>query len=279
MQIHQVLTLCFAVMKCAELQPVDRPPLSCGIQIFVRFYGSDDGPFAIDVTASATVQDVIDQIVAIKSIPKYSTITCQGRQLQTKDILSECGVVPESVVEITPTADIEKLFDLFDDPADLKTVFGFENYNDFQADVPLQSNKDHYFSDASVIIEFNEEGLGNFVQRIEICGGEEFYWDISSWKWDVLEQFEALEALDLSRTNIGGVVPFGKLPRGLKYLNLCDNKFDQILDDSDTNALPPNLEEIHLDYPYDRQFKGFVKRSAIPHSVRIISEGDMLTLE
>lgn len=281
MQVHQVLTLWFAVIQSVELQPVDRSLLSGGIQIFVRFYGHDDGPFAIEVPSIATVQDAIDQIVAVKSIPKYSTFTCQGQQLQTNDILSECGIVPESVIEIkAPKTDIENLFNLFDDPKDAINVFGYKNYSDFSASEPLHANKNHYFRSRWIVIQFSDKGRADFVQTIDISGEEEWHWPISSWNWDVLEQFEALEVLQIVRTTIGGVVPFSKLPRGLKRVNFCDNKFDQILHNSDVSALPPNLIVIHLDcHSRGRQFKGVVRRAAFPKTVESVSNGALLSME
>lgn len=274
-------SLCTDTLQKEE--PVKSETMSYeGIQIFARLHGQDNGLLPIEVPPSATVQGVIDQIATMKSIPKYSTLSYQGKQCKVNDTLAECGVGRESVVEITPIPpkpDIEKLFDLFDDPADSLEVFGYENYFDFRDAEPLRSNKNHHFRNTLVKVEFTERGHGDFVNYISICGAEEFPLQLPSWNWDILEQFVELANFKITRANIGRVVPFGKLPRSLKFVDLCENQFDQMLVDSDLKALPPTLEELDLDlYPFGAQFKGVIKRSAFPQTLWRVSKGFLLTV-
>ena len=68
-----------------------------GIPLFLRFHGQDGPPRYVVMPPDSTVQELVAQ----EAIPKSRKLTLAGRELQRGDALSDAGVCPESVIDVT----------------------------------------------------------------------------------------------------------------------------------------------------------------------------------
>ena len=198
------------------------------------------------------------------------------------------------------------LFHLFDDPADTEKVFSFKTYSEFKAAVPPRVNKNTYFQGTiihetglnSLTVLFTDKGQGEFVAEINIIGIP-----VQSLNWNTLSHFHAMRKLWISDSEIDGDVQFEKLPRnlewlllgsnhlsgyvsfetlprGLKALRLDGNSFNQTLDAQAVRHLPPTMEILCLDGDVEcDQFRGSIKRSDLPTTIKDIWHGPSLTLD
>ena len=106
------------------------------IPLYLRIHGKDgnEGIRGIVLPGDATVQDLVDQ----EALSGNHKLTVAGKVLQRDETLADAGVSSECTIDVTTMSDIELLFNLFDDPAELKRYLNTQRMRNLRHVFPIK---------------------------------------------------------------------------------------------------------------------------------------------
>ena len=232
------------------------------LAVFVSMTGAADYT-PIVVTAEGTLQDLVDQARSQSMTPQLIsaadvTVTVAGasfpeRMLGTT-LLSDIGVCAECVVEISSRkADIERLFEIFENPETTEFVFGYPTYQHFRNDVfhPHHSDFEEQFNwlqkRLKRLTEHSFLQWTRFDGQIRVVGIDLYLRDRevpeSLLNWNAIAGMDELDEITIVKANVVGKVAFHQLPRKLTWLNMAGNRLTAV---ENTSDCPPHLSYVNL---------------------------------
>lgn len=231
------------------------------LSVFVSMTGAADYP-SIDVPAEGTLQDLVDQARSQSMTPQLIsgadvTVAVAGASFPERMLgttfLADIGVCAECVVEISSRkTDIERLFEIFENPETTEFVFGYPTYQHFRNEVfhPHDSDFEEQF-------EWLQKRLNRFAPswlkwarfdgQIRVIGIDLYLCDKeapeSLLNWNAIAGMDGLDKITIVKANVVGKVAFHELPRKLSWLNMAGNRLTAVENISDC---PPHLSYVNL---------------------------------
>ena len=190
-----------------------------------------DGTHAIEVESEATVSDLLQAAASSLGLEGPLNVIQHGEVLPKNALLSDIGVVSESVVEVRPITDeFELLFGILESPQEREELFGYSDYATFHANNESTAGKAQFIRNRARHGCQWADGFWSTVGLNAQNRISTFCLDtrVSSLNLDALVWLRSLKQLGLREVGISGTIKLKMFPRSLQTLRLQKNSITRV---------------------------------------------------